>query len=108
MCRIIAVECEYNRYGIISDTNGSLYDDAFFLFLPIPPANCHCGGVGDITDEKVSRVFVGHFFALRNRAETPLGEFSHWVISFYDQTTSSMCDVELTVTGIQSRIGSNR
>ena len=36
MCRIIAVECEYNRYGIISDTNGSLYDDAFFFISADP------------------------------------------------------------------------
>ena len=33
-----------------------------------------------------------------NRGKTPLEEFSHWVISYYDQTTSSMCAMELSVT----------
>ena len=43
---------------------------------------------------------------VRIRAKTPLEEFSHWVMSFYDRTTSSMCDMEMSATGILSWIGS--
>ena len=44
---------------------------------------------------------------VRTRAKTLLKKFSYWVISFYDQTTFSMCDVELSMTGTWSWNGFN-
>ena len=38
------------------------------------------------------------------RAETSLGEFSHWVINFYDWTTSSTCDVEFSTSICNRRL----
>ena len=35
---------------------------------------------------------------VRTRVKTSLEEFFHWVISFYDQTTPSTHDVELSAT----------
>ena len=35
---------------------------------------------------------------VRTNAKIPMEEFSHWVIRFYDQTTSLTCDMKLSTT----------
>ena len=58
--------------------------------------------IGDAHGEHPVKIKI-----VRTMAKTPLGEFLNWVICFYDWSTSSTCDVELSATYTRLLIGSN-